>query len=102
MKRAASDMSAAEVARARAQMKAGLLMGLESPSNRAERLARLIQIWDRIPPLEETIAQIDAVTTGDVRDFAERMAATAPAALALYGPVDKAPTLAELEARRAA
>ncbi|WP_299557461.1 pitrilysin family protein [uncultured Sulfitobacter sp.] len=102
MKRAASDMSPAEVARARAQMKAGLLMGLESPSNRAERLARLLQIWDRIPPLEETIAQIDAVTTGDVRDFAEGMAATAPAALALYGPVDGAPDLSALQARRAA
>ncbi len=102
MKRAASDMSPAEVARARAQMKAGLLMGLESPSNRAERLARLMQIWDRIPPLEETIAQIDAVTTGDVRDFAQTMAATAPAALALYGPVEGAPTLAQLQERRAA
>jgi len=102
MKRAASDMSPAEVARARAQMKAGLLMGLESPSNRAERLARLIQIWDRIPPLEETVARIDAVTTGDVRDFAERLAVSAPAALALYGPVDQAPDLAALEARRVA
>ncbi len=102
MKRAASDMSPAEVARARAQMKAGLLMGLESPSNRAERLARLIQIWDRIPALEETIAQIDAVTTGDVRDFAQTMATSAPAALALYGPVETAPTLQELQERRAA
>ncbi|MBA97499.1 MAG: pitrilysin family protein [Sulfitobacter sp.] len=102
MKRAASDMSPAEVARARAQMKAGLLMGLESPSNRAERLARLIQIWDRIPPIEETIAQIDAVTTGDVRDFAQNIAETAPAALALYGPVEAAPTLQEIQERRAA
>jgi predicted Zn-dependent peptidase len=102
MKRAADDMSPAEVARARAQMKAGLLMGLESPSNRAERLARLIQIWDRVPPLAETIERIDAVTTGDVRDMAEHMAITAPAALALYGPVDAAPGLAALEERRAA
>ena len=54
------------------------------------------QIWDRVPPLEETVAQIDAVTTGDVRDFAETMAAAAPAALALYGPVDAAPSLAAL------
>ena len=102
MKRAADDMSPAEVARARAQMKAGLLMGLESPSNRAERLARLVQIWGRVPPLEETVAMIDAVTTGDVREFAGRMAASAPAALALYGPVDTAPSLEELQARRAA
>ena len=102
MKRAAADMSPAEVARARAQMKAGLLMGLESPSNRAERLARLVQIWDRVPPLEDTIRRIDAVTTGDVRAFAQHVAAEAPAALALYGPVDAAPSLAELQERRAA
>ncbi|MGC3936352.1 M16 family metallopeptidase [Roseobacter sp. EG26] len=102
MKRAAADMSPAEVARARAQMKAGLLMGLESPSNRAERLARLVQIWGRVPPLEETVALIDAVTTGDVREFAEGMASAAPAALALYGPIDAAPSLAELQTRRAA
>jgi predicted Zn-dependent peptidase len=102
MKRAATDMNPAEVARARAQMKAGLLMGLESPSNRAERLARLVQIWDRVPPLEETVARIDAVTTGDVREFAENIAAAAPAALALYGPVDTAPTLEALQERRVA
>ncbi|MEP5730626.1 MAG: pitrilysin family protein [Sulfitobacter sp.] len=100
MKRAATDMSPAEVARARVQMKAGLLMGLESPSNRAERLARLVQIWDRVPPLTETIEMIDAVTTGDVRDLAERIVQTAPAALSLYGPVDQAPTLDELQERR--
>ncbi|MBW4707671.1 insulinase family protein [Roseobacter sp. YSTF-M11] len=102
MKRAAADMTPAEVARARAQMKAGLLMGLESPSNRAERLARLVQIWDRVPPLEETVAMIDAVTTGDVREFAQSMASAAPAALALYGPIETAPSLAQLQERRAA
>ncbi|MCE8513253.1 insulinase family protein [Ruegeria pomeroyi] len=102
MKRAADDMTEAEVARARAQMKAGMLMGLESPSNRAERLARLVQIWGKVPSLEDTVARIDAVTTADVRAFAERMAVQAPAALALYGPVSAAPNLAELQERRAA
>jgi len=102
MARAAEDMTPAEVARARAQMKAGLLMGLESPSNRAERLARLVQIWGEVPPLEETVSRIDAVTTGDVRAFAEEMVARAPKALALYGPVAKAPALAEMVERRAA
>ncbi len=102
MKRAADDMSPEEVARARAQMKAGMLMGLESPSNRAERLARLVQIWGNVPSLEDTIAKIDAVTTEQVRDFAEQMAVNAPAALALYGPVSSAPSLADLQERRAA
>jgi predicted Zn-dependent peptidase len=102
MKRAAEDMTEAEISRARAQMKAGMLMGLESPSNRAERLARVVQIWNRVPPLEETVARIDAVTAEQVRAFAETMAAKAPAALALYGPVSQAPDLAQLQERRAA
>lgn len=102
MKRAASDLSEAEVTRARVQMKAGLLMGLESPSNRAERLARLVQIWDRVPGLDETVARIDAVNVADVRRFAEYIANTSPMALALYGPVDQAPTLAQLQEQRAA
>jgi len=102
MKRAADDMSPAEVARARAQMKAGLLMGLESPSSRCERLARMIQIWGEVPALEDTVSRIDNVTTGDVRAFAEDLVRSAPAALALYGPVDAAPTLDTLQQRRVA
>ena len=102
MKRAADDISPQEVARARAQMKAGMLMGLESPSNRAERLARLVQIWGDVPPLDDMIARIDAVTTGDVRAFAETMAVSTPLAQALYGPIAAAPDLAEINSRRAA
>ena len=102
MKRAADDMSEAEVARARAQMKAGLLMGLESPSNRAERLARLMSIWGRIPELSETIAYVDGVTTAGVRAFAAKVATDAGAAMALYGPASDAPSLADLKARLAA
>ena len=92
LRRAADDMSDAEVARARAQLKAGLLMGLESPSSRAERLARLLAIWGRVPDVAETVARIDAVGTPDVRRYAGEMASSR-AALALYGPVDKAPGL---------
>ncbi|MEM9853238.1 MAG: pitrilysin family protein [Pseudomonadota bacterium] len=102
LKRAADDMSAAEVARARAQMKAGLLMGLESPSNRAERLARMTAIWGRVPQLDEVIRSIDAVTTGDIRDFAARMAEDRRMALAIYGATQSAPTLGDLQERLAA
>lgn len=102
LKRAADDMSAKEIERARVQMKAGMLMGLESPSSRAERLARMVAIWGRVPGLEETVEKIDAVTNADVRKFAEHMAVQAPAALALYGPVSAAPALDTLQERRAA
>ena len=99
LKRASHDMTEVEVARARAQMKAGLLMGLESPSSRAERLARMVTIWDRIPSLDEVVSQIDRVTVSDVRDYAATMGAGAPAAMALYGPVADAPSVQDLQAR---
>jgi predicted Zn-dependent peptidase len=102
VKRAADDVSEAEVARARAQMKAGLLMGLESPSNRAERLARLVGIWGRVPPLTETVARIDAVDVAQVRAFAGAMGANGTAAMALYGPVERAPDLGTLARKLAA
>ncbi|MCR9069136.1 MAG: insulinase family protein [Rhodobacteraceae bacterium] len=102
LRRAASDMSAAELDRARAQMKAGLLMGLESPSSRAERLARLVSIWNRVPALEETIARIDAVTLDGLRDHAAAVARAGRAAMALYGPVADAPDLADVTGRLAA
>ena len=102
LKRAAGDMNEAEIARARTQMKAGLLMGLESPSARAERLARMLAIWGRVPGLEETVQRIDAVTDGDVRDFAEHMAAEARPSMALYGPVKGAPALDTMQEWRKA
>ncbi len=102
LKRAAEDMTEAEVARARAQMKAGLLMGLESPSSRAERLARLLSIWGRVPDVDEAIARIDAVTTADVRRYASGLAGSTASALALYGPVADAPDLTSLRSRLAA
>ena len=101
LKRAAEDMSEAEVARARAQLKAGLLMGLESPSSRAERNARLLAIWGRVPDVDEAVARIDAVSMADVRRYAGEMA-MAQAALALYGPVAKAPDLEAIRRRLAA
>ncbi len=101
IKRAADDMSDAEIDRARQQMKAGLLMGLENPSARAERQARLLSIWGKVATLDETIAKIDDVTTEKVRAYAATLCQSA-AAMALYGPVAQAPELDLLRTRLAA
>lgn len=95
MKRAAGDMTEAEVNRAKAQLKAGLLMGLESPSSRAERNARLLSIWGRVPDLDEAVAKVDAVTTPGIRAYGGTLLAP-KAALALYGPVARAPGVEEI------
>jgi predicted Zn-dependent peptidase len=102
MRRLGAEITEAEVLRARAQMKAGLLMSLESPSARAERIARLTAIWGRVPGIEETIALIEAVGRPEVTAFADRLAGAGRPALALYGPVKSAPALEALAGRLAA
>jgi predicted Zn-dependent peptidase len=63
----AEGLTLAELERARAQAKAGLLMGLESVATRADHLARSIQVHGRIVPSSETVALIDAVTLDQAR-----------------------------------
>ena len=86
MKRAAIDFEQAELDRARVQMKAGMLMGLESASSRVERLARMLIIWNRIPSLDEVVQKIDAVSMEDVRAFASNILLDQKPSLATYGP----------------
>ena len=102
LRRAAGDMGEAEVNRARVQMKAGMLMGLESPSSRCERLARMVLIWGRVPGLDEVVEKIDAVDRAGVADYAARLCVKAAPSLALYGPVDAAPVVEALGDRLAA
>ena len=51
-----TTLSEAELARAQAQAKAGLLMGLESVQARCDHLARQMQVHGRIVPVAETVA----------------------------------------------
>ena len=102
LRRAADDMTETEVTRARTQMKAGMLMGLESPSARCERLARMVAIWGRVPGLDEVVAKIDAVTTAGVADYVRCLCENGRPSLALYGPVGSAPEVGELARQLAA
>ncbi len=102
LRRSAGDLSEAEVARARAQLKAGLLMGLEQPASRAERLAKLLSVWDRVPSIAETVEMVDSVSVRSVREVATGLVSAGAGALALYGPVAAAPTVQEITDRLAA
>ncbi len=101
IRRAADAATEEETARARAQLKAGLLMGLESPFGRCERMARSLLIWDRVWPQDETVARIEAVDAKAARASAEKMASSGKLALALYGPVSQTPDPDALLARLA-
>lgn len=97
LRKAARDVGDEEVARARAQLKAGLLMALESTSARCEQLARQLMVFNRPIPVEETVAKIDAIDATAVMGVAERMI-TQPPTFAALGPIERAPDLASITA----
>jgi predicted Zn-dependent peptidase len=75
-----------ELKRARAQLRAGLLMSLESTSSRAEQLARQLLVFGRQIPIEEINDNIMAVDAEAARAIAARCFATKPTVAAL-GPI---------------
>lgn len=77
-----------ELNRARAQIKASILMGLESSSSRCEQLARQMMVFGRPLPTAETVAHIEAVDATAILRVARRIF-TSPLTLAALGPVSK-------------
>jgi predicted Zn-dependent peptidase len=101
----AENVTEAEVKRAKSQMKAGLLMALESSCARAEQLARQIISWDRPIPLAEILAKLDAVTVESTRAAGRALIARGRPAIAALGPgpgLESAVTIADSLARVAA
>lgn len=73
MARFAETVSEEEVARARAQLKAGLLMSLESSAARAEQIGRQVMVFGRVLPIEELLDKVEAVDAAAVRRHAARV-----------------------------
>ena len=81
---AVETLTDAEIARAKAQMKAGLLMALESCSSRAEQLARHVLAYGRPQTVDELVARIDAVSVDSTRNAARALLSRSrPAVVAL-------------------
>jgi predicted Zn-dependent peptidase len=102
---AAENIDEVEVTRAKTQMKAGLLMALESSGARAEQLARQIFAHGRPIPLEEIVAKVEAVTVESVRQAGRALIGRSRPAVAALGPnrdLESAATIAESLSRWAA
>ncbi len=97
-RKVADDVEEAEIARARAQLKAGTLMALESSHSRCEQAARHLMIHGRLIPYTETVARIEAVDAAAVRRVAQRLLASTPAVCAL-GPIAKLETYDSIATR---
>lgn len=91
LKRATETITEEEVMRVRNQIRAGLLMSLESPSSRAGQIARQQILWGRVIPLEETVDRINRITADRVKDIARQIFDTNKLSMAAIGPVSGLP-----------
>ncbi len=92
--RAADTVTEEEVTRVRNQIRAGLLMSLESPSARAGQLARQQILWGRPIPMAETVERINRISAQRVREVAEQIFTNSAPTLAGIGPISR---LADVE-----
>jgi predicted Zn-dependent peptidase len=73
------------VDRAKAQLKAGLLMSLESSGARAEQMARQTLLFNRLVTPAELIERVEGVTAEGIRTFAEAMIKRTRPSVAVVG-----------------
>ena len=88
VRRMPEGLDAEEIERARAQLKAGLLMGLESTSGRAEQQAHHMLLFGRPFDAREIVEKIDAVDAAAVIRAARRIG-PGPLTLTALGPIDR-------------
>jgi len=89
MEAIAGNLSEAEVARARAQLKVSLLMGMERPGTRAEQIAGQLFALGRVQSAVEIVAQLDAIDAAAVKRYAAQVMQQAAPAVAALGPVGR-------------
>jgi len=74
------------------------LMSLESSSSRCEQLARQMMVFDRPLPVEEIVANIEAIDADAILNAARRIFAS-PLTVAALGPVSKLESYGEIQNR---
>lgn len=73
-------MTEKEFKSAKAQLRGGFLLGLESSSGRMQSLGRRMLLYGKVTTPEETIAKIDAVTMESVMELAQKLLCAKPSA----------------------
>ncbi|WP_309229828.1 pitrilysin family protein [Blastococcus sp. TML/M2B] len=82
---AADGLTAEEVARARGQLKGGMVLGLEDTGSRMSRLGKSELSYGEYLPVREVLARLDAVDEQQVREVATELFGR-PTCLAVVGP----------------
>ena len=78
-------VDAAELDRAKAQLKSNIVMGMESSGSRMSNLARQQMYYGRFFGVEEIVADIERVTVDEVQQLAQELFQTERLALTMLG-----------------
>jgi mitochondrial-processing peptidase subunit beta len=89
--RLAHNVSDEEVARAKTQLKANVLLQLDSLPNVAEDIGRQVLTYGRRMSNAELFARIDALSTEDIKKTANKVINDEDHALAAIGPIYELP-----------
>ncbi len=87
LKYATQNISEEEVIRVRNQIRASLLMSLESPTARSAQLAKQQILWGRPIPMAEIIERINKITANRVKQIAIELLDKAKPTISALGPV---------------
>ncbi|KAA3503046.1 MULTISPECIES: M16 family metallopeptidase [Rhizobium/Agrobacterium group] len=87
-----------EIDRARAQIRAQLLMGQESPAARAGQMARQMMLYGRPIPNEEMMERLNDITRERLTDLAGRLFFDTVPTLSAIGPLEHLPPLSDITA----
>lgn len=82
-----SDVKDIELDRSKAQLKASLMMGLESTSNRCERIANQMLTYNRFIETEEIIQKINDVSVQSIQNYMHKLLKGKPT-LTTLGPIE--------------
>jgi predicted Zn-dependent peptidase len=89
MEAMAGNLGEAELNRARAQLKASLLMGLERAGARTEQIAGQLFALGRIQSPAEIVSHLDAIDVAAVKSYAARVMSQGAPTIAALGPISR-------------
>ena len=92
------SISLKEINRGKAQLKAGLMMGMESSFRRCESAARQLLVFNRIIDTNEIINKIDEVSLESVERIA-KLIVSRPITISSIGPIEKLEMLDKIQSR---
>jgi predicted Zn-dependent peptidase len=96
LRKSSEHIDQQEIERSRAQIRAQLLMGQESPAARAGQIARQMMLYGRTIPNQEMMERLAGITTQRLTDLAGRLFFDTAPTLSAIGPLDQLVSLDEI------